>query len=276
MRILDCFPYFDEVQILKLRLELLYDYVDKFIISEANYTFKGDYKGFNLKNQLNEFGICLDKIIIIEENVPSYSEEISPWVRERMQRNAAARFIHHDDVAIISDCDEIINPDLVHYYVSVAKKNPNSILRIPMDFLMARADLRVYDVFGKPMHPASAFICMKNHLKYTLSDIREAHSMGQIPGEEIDFESMFITEDGENMIAGWHFSWMGGMERMKKKCSSFSHWNEVNIVENYEASENNTDPLGRSNHILKKYPLTELPTKILEEDYYRSFFLPCS
>ena len=35
MKIIDCFNYFDEDQILKLRLNILNDYVDQFVIVEA-------------------------------------------------------------------------------------------------------------------------------------------------------------------------------------------------------------------------------------------------
>ena len=37
MKIYDCITYFDEDLILELRLNILYDYVDKFIISEGTY-----------------------------------------------------------------------------------------------------------------------------------------------------------------------------------------------------------------------------------------------
>lgn len=271
MRILDCFSYFNEVETLKLRIDLLHDKVDKFIITESDHTHKGDYKGFSLKKDLTRFGLNTDKIKVIEVQCPSFKMESNAWIRERMQRNAAAEFISGDDAAIISDCDEIINPEMIDYYVSVAKQYPNNILRIPMDFLMARADLKAYDQKGNSIDWSAPFICLEKHLsKLTLSDLRESHSLNI----ETEFSSIFITEDNKIKSAGWHFSWMGNNKRHKTKKDSFLHWNEVELQQNFNPKEGSTDPLGRQDHILKKYPLSSLPKIILEEKYFKDFFLP--
>ena len=38
--IIDCFLFFQELDILEIRLKYLYDFVDKFIIVEANESFQ--------------------------------------------------------------------------------------------------------------------------------------------------------------------------------------------------------------------------------------------
>ena len=40
----DCFQFFNELDILKLRMHVLDDVVDKFVISEATVTFSGEKK----------------------------------------------------------------------------------------------------------------------------------------------------------------------------------------------------------------------------------------
>ena len=40
----DCFMYFDEDLLLEIRLDTLFDYVDKFIIVEANIDHAGNKK----------------------------------------------------------------------------------------------------------------------------------------------------------------------------------------------------------------------------------------
>ena len=42
----DCFQFFNELDILKLRMHVLNDVVDKFVISEATVTFSGEKKCF--------------------------------------------------------------------------------------------------------------------------------------------------------------------------------------------------------------------------------------
>jgi len=62
MKIYDCFTYYNEDMILKLRLETLWDYVDYFVIVEANFTHSGKDKNFylmprGLKNIPQKLGI---------------------------------------------------------------------------------------------------------------------------------------------------------------------------------------------------------------------------
>ena len=51
MKIYDCITYFDENVILKIRLNILYNVVDKFIITEGSYDHRGKKRklNFNIK-----------------------------------------------------------------------------------------------------------------------------------------------------------------------------------------------------------------------------------
>ena len=60
--IIDCFLFFQELDILEIRLKYLYDFVDKFIIVEANESFAGNKKEFNFENNINLFKKYIDKI----------------------------------------------------------------------------------------------------------------------------------------------------------------------------------------------------------------------
>ena len=274
MKIIDCFPYFNEKELLELRINLLYDHVDKFIICDADRTHSGKPKPFTCKETIQSLGLPKDKIQVVEVELPqkSFNSWISDtWTRERMQRNAASSFIEEGDVCFVGDCDEIINPKYLKYYASIASQNPNNILRVPLVFLNGRADLRVYDENNQPREWSASYFCLKSHLeKYTLSQIREAKSMNTL----IDFSDIFVTENGIIEDAGWHFSWMGDVDRMKTKANSFLHYDEVSLVENYSPEINSTDPLGRQDHILKKYDENLLPSKIFDLERVRKYLLP--
>ena len=284
--IIDCFPYFKEKELLELRINLLYDKIDKFIICEGNYTQSGIPKEYTCKNTLKELGINSDKVIVVEVNLPGPELEKNSWVRERMQRNAASQFVEEDSVCFVSDCDEIINPDLIDYYSSMAKSYSNNIIRVPLVYLTGRADLRVYDENNNPRPWNTSFMCLTKHLKrYTMSEIREAYAMLKY---NVEYSDVFITNNGETDDAGWHFSWMGNNEIMKEKCISSMHVQDhvigsvgqfgttemINFINTYTPKENSTDPLGRKNHILKKYPLDKLPKKIFELPRVKEFLLP--
>ena len=64
MKIFDCFMYFNEDLILEIRLNELYNRVDKFIIVESSYTHSGDFKEYNF--DIKKFDKFKDKIIYIK------------------------------------------------------------------------------------------------------------------------------------------------------------------------------------------------------------------
>ena len=57
MKIYDCITYFDEDVILKIRLNVLYKVVDKFIITEGAFNHRGIRKelNFNIENYQRVF-----------------------------------------------------------------------------------------------------------------------------------------------------------------------------------------------------------------------------
>jgi len=267
--IIDCFPYFNEKELLELRIKLLYDKVDKFVITEGDHTHKGDPKPFTFLDTIKQLNIPMEKIIYIQVNLPSKSENPNAWVRERMQRNAASKFIQEGDVAFVGDLDEIINPDFIEYYVSVAKLYPNNILRVPLVFLCSKANLRVHNQNGECTSWSSPFMVMKQQIeKYTLSEIRESHALGT---DNISYSDIYITDDNKTQEAGWHFTWMGNEARRQQKLNAFLHWDEVNLTDNYTPRNGSLDPLGREDHILLNYSEKNLPPLINELKNVKEF-----
>ena len=63
MKIFDCFMYFDEDIVLDLRLNLLNDFVDYFVIVESKFNHKGEKR--NLKFNINQFKAFKTKIIYL-------------------------------------------------------------------------------------------------------------------------------------------------------------------------------------------------------------------
>ena len=56
----DCFQFFNELDILKLRMHVLNDVVDKFVISEATVTFSGEKKPLYFQENREMFQADLD------------------------------------------------------------------------------------------------------------------------------------------------------------------------------------------------------------------------
>ena len=75
MKIYDCFQFFDEEMLLDLRLNILNEYIDKFVITEATYMHNGRAK--NLNFDINKFSKFKDKIIYkVVDTQPDTIEEI--------------------------------------------------------------------------------------------------------------------------------------------------------------------------------------------------------
>ena len=112
MKIYDCFSYWDEDLLLDLRLNILNDFVDYFVIVEGNKTWQNNFK--KLQFDSNKFPKFKDRIIYVPvEDLPNGK---NPYLRENFQRNCITRGLKNsaeDDLIIISDLDEIPNPNQI-------------------------------------------------------------------------------------------------------------------------------------------------------------------
>lgn len=278
MRVLDIFPYFNEKELLELRINLLKDKVDQFIICEANRTQTGIPKEFTANTIIQQLNLPLEKIKVIELDLSKYDNDKSgniSLIREREQRNVAKQYILPGDIAIVSDCDEIIDPKFIDYYCNLVLFYPNRLLRIPMIWLLNKANLQVYDEFNNPRFWYSAFVCSFEHLNYySLSELRESYAFGI--DIKTKYENFIPLENNQIDPAGWHFSWMGkdlltkykagfhSQEFISNSISTYSNTSIEEFIINYISKENSLDPLGRKDHILKLYNINLLPKLIFE------------
>ena len=118
--------FFDEDMLLDLRLNVMDKYVDKFVITEANYMHSGRPKKLNF--DINKFSKYKEKIIYkvidkqpeniipIEKNDNERTKEVklinNSNKREHYQREMIAECLgdaDNNDFIIISDVDEIPN-----------------------------------------------------------------------------------------------------------------------------------------------------------------------
>ena len=275
----DCFLYFDERELLELRINILKDIVDGFIITDGNRTFKGDPKPFTCVETLKELGISDENIQVLHVELPSKEDIANPWAREYAQRDALGvgmRMCPSDSVFFFSDVDEIPRPKALLQAVELAKADPKRCVRLSMPMFYGRGDLRVRDPQGDGTKAPDNWTCgtivLHEHLEQTPSQIR------------MNPNDIVVG----NCDAGWHFSWMGDKERMKRKVTSFSHCYDdvpnavapcdsvdmLNHLENYKAQAGGTDPLGRTDHILEPYPHELLPPELFKLDRVRNYLLP--
>ena len=294
--VVDCFPYFNEKEILELRVNLLKDYVDKFIIVDSNYTHSGSKKEYSANKVISELNLPSEKIEVIELDMsneclppPNYYDNY--WgatvypSRERVQRDAISKCLETNDffddtVFIIGDCDEIVDPKYIERYKQMCLGNPSKAFKVPLVYLQGRANLRTYFRDNQSV-PApwnmSLYFCSKNHLeKYSLSAIRA--------GLHSDFTMAF--NDTHNV--GWHLSWMGSNQNRLLKSESFCHADQKLTQLKHENYSNqkmkdymieydmstSECPSGDDTYVMKEYPCEELPQILFDLPRVKEFLLP--
>lgn len=225
MKIFDCFTYFNEADILRIRLEELGDLVDFFVIVEASETFTGSSKQFYFDDIPSWIDKWKEKIIRVKVNFPQ--DVNTSWLKEYYQRNAiisGLSLAEPEDIIIISDADEIINSNIVSQLKLIEKP--------------ARLDVKQYFWnynWQVPQHCNQGARPIVARFK----DL-ETHSC-----QELRAGDWHTIPD-----AGWHFSFFGETEKIKKKIESFAH-TEYDITEykNDEAilyrMDNGIDPFDR-------------------------------
>ncbi len=111
--IYDCFQFFNELDILKLRMEILSPLVDRFVISEATTTFSGLPKPLYYLENREMFSAFNGKVIhVTVEDTPAGDTH----VRDTFQKNAVGRGLAgalDEDIVIFSDLDEIPDPEMI-------------------------------------------------------------------------------------------------------------------------------------------------------------------
>ena len=119
----DCFPFFNELELLEIRLNELDPVVDKFILVEATRTFQKKPKPLYYQENKERFKKFEDKIIhIVVDKFPGffYKWRIpKAWDYDNYQKDQVILGLNNcksDDVIIISDLDEIPSARLVEKY----------------------------------------------------------------------------------------------------------------------------------------------------------------
>ena len=287
-KIVDCFPFFNEEELLELRVHLLNEHVDEFIISELNYTHSGNKKDFLCKELILKLGLPEEKIKVIEVTISednlisidsdyvyassSKSQNVKNWSRERVQRDSLLEHIEeYDDetVFILSDCDEIIDPKVLSYFSQCCRNSPNNIIKVPLISLEGGADKRVFTEEGPLPWNQSLVLCTKKQLKSGGSPTKFRG------GYENPYPPVWITQDNQIIQdCGWHFTWMGSEKRRKIKSESTIHADNLDVYDNLSSSSMSEIGAKKNNLILKNYPIQLLPQIIFELPRVKEFLLP--
>ncbi|GAJ29976.1 glycosyltransferase family 17 protein [Acidomonas methanolica] len=211
-KIFNCFPFFNELDILDIKFAQEYQHVDYFVISESTKDFMGRPKALMFSENMNRYAQYLDKVIhLVVDDMPDSSD---PFEREYHQRHSLLRIASQaadEDVFIISDADEILREEAIETI-----RNLNGIAVFDMSMFQFYINLRQSPSGWKACYAASnRFLkCIEHISKFRW-----------------DRNAMVAVLDGGGIAlelpdAGWHFTHLGGIEALKIKFNSYSHAND--------------------------------------------------
>jgi len=240
-KIIDSFLFYNELDLLELRLEELYDHVDLFLIVESTKTFTGKDKPLYFKENINRFSKWKDKIkhyivkdtptIVSENIIQSHttidSQKTIEFYRESHQRNSIGLALkelklNFEDIIIVSDVDEFPNHKIFN------KLSDD----LPYGPVIFKQKWLVWNTKLEKMHywlGSTAF-----YYSHYISNNKIFQKIRDDRWSEYEDTRFTIKENG-----GFHFSWFGDFNFIRQKLNAFSHtelltefWDDDNNITN--------------------------------------------
>ena len=196
------FQFFNEFDLLEVKLATEYDFVDKFIIIESNMTHSGNPKDYTLSLNKERYAKWLDKVEIVQLDMNKIHDM---WARESFQRNYSKIYlkgrVKDTDTVIVSDCDEIAN---------------EYVIKTGVEYINGGSHLVKVD---QPI-----YIYKFNYYHGVASSLRICS--GKLFNDTTPTDILFIRED-KLINGGWHFSFLYEKdEEILLKFKSFAHASE--------------------------------------------------
>lgn len=205
--IFDCIPFFNELDILKLRMQIMAPYVDFFVIEEASVTFSGEPKRMIFAENRQLFAEFDDKIryVAVED---SPMEGVTTHERDKYQKNQLIRAMSDckpEDIIIFSDVDEIPNPETLVNVIDHFEAGKIYHLAQRMFYCF----LNMEEISGNLLSITGEFpnVEKRQWLGTKICSFADIPKEGIVYLREVsptDKRSVRVSE------GGWHFGYMGG------------------------------------------------------------------
>jgi len=256
MKVFDCFTFFNELDLLELRLKLLDSCVDHFVIAESNVTHSGKPKPYYFEEAKDRFNKWWHKIIhvpvqqsaegLVFVEQENYNPGSAAWKLENEQRNAlldSAVYMKEDDLVLLSDLDEIPDPAAIRKAAATDKPVAFSLL---------------FHYYYLNCQNTGESRWWKGCIAATAKQFRATGPQGLRDKRDV-YPSL--------SSAGWHFSFLGGVEKIRQKLMAFAHTefdkeeyvNPNNIIEAVMKGE---DILKREGVTFRCVPLSYYPAML--------------
>lgn len=248
IKIYDCFPFFNELDLLEIRFNELYEHVDYFVLCESTITHSGKKKPLYYKENKERYKKWNDKVIhlVYDPKKLSVSFGLFNWLSnfnfmknkimgriyaifgfgrweiEHAQRNYLLNGFNNtkeNDIIILSDVDEIINPKKIKNVREFLKNNPKKILAL---------DQKLYYYFLNGLSNSSWASAKALVYKKLVFMKKPDWVRNWTPTERIVGPLFKVWQAKKREVllkgGGWHFSYVGGRDFVKNKIKNISHY----------------------------------------------------
>lgn len=234
--VIDCFTFFNELDLLEIRLNELNQVVDKFVLVEATRTHQFKEKPLYYQQNKERFSAFHHKIIhVIVDQYPDNPNN-EPWVYERYQRNMIKKGLeglNADDIIMVSDLDEIPRAEKVkqaltnkgmsifvqdcYYYFINCINNSARNNEEPYRWTgTVMAKKSIVDRFSPQfLRDVSIHALTADHPQFIHRALWNWWKFRKLTLKGVPVHFM--------PNGGWHFSYLGGVERIIAKIESFAH-----------------------------------------------------
>ena len=209
--IYDCFTFFNELDLLEIRLNVLRDVVDRFVLVEAGETHTGKRKPLYFRENAARFAAFADRIVYV--SFDRFPEGYGPWERECHQRNEILKGLSDaapDDVVLVSDLDEIPRPELVAEYAR--KPGVWSFNMRSFGFYLNWEDVRCRTMCGTKMLAYRNLLTGFDGEETFYNEFLPQSVNAGTTVSKIRRRAFPKSRGGERRLphAGWHFTCLGG------------------------------------------------------------------
>lgn len=223
MKIFDTFTFYNELDLLELRMNILSDVVDYFVINEATITFTGKKKPLYFAENKERFKKWEDKIIhhvTVDDNetLEKYWNGV-PYHRSMLEGDIYKLPMHYqrdcfhkdsaiyalldrasdDDIIITSDADEIANPEVIKVINEWFDPNNHYVLRGPVYYYGL-------NLLCEPKWMGPRISTMKMLKSMSVDKLRQSH-----------------TEAWKIDDAAWSWSFFGNADTIRQKMDAYAH-----------------------------------------------------
>ena len=201
--LVDAFLFFNELDLLEIRLTELAPYVDRFVLVECTWTHQNQPKPLHYLENKKRFAPWARKIqhVVVSDR----PERKTPEVMEPFHRNCLVRGCEDcdpNDTVMISDLDEIPSPEAILAYQ-----------RDPQPCMCFEQAMYYYWVNCFHNQCTGTRICSVDYARRMTPQRIRHHPTPLVA----------LRKDGESNWGGWHFSYLGGADAIREKTAAFCH-----------------------------------------------------